>query len=75
MGEIRSKRCEGVGITWCPSSVLTARFSSISHLFPSRIFRTVSEACCLMFLIQFRMFSKLCLSVTSYTRRMPIAPR
>lgn len=36
---------------------------------------TVSEACCSMFLIQLRMLLKEASSVTSYTNRMPMAPR
>lgn len=41
----------------------------------TRTLTTLSDACCSMFFIQLRMLLKLASSVTSYTSRMPMAPR
>lgn len=53
----------------------TLRLASMSLLLPTRTLMTLSDACCSMLRIQLRMLEKLASSVTSYTNKMPIAPR
>ena len=60
----------------CPRAFVIARFSSdTSHLFPIKILFTLELACCSIFRIHPRTFSKLFSSDTSYTSKIPIAPR
>ena len=62
-----------------PRDAATARFPTsgpvVSALFPSKALLTESEACCRMAAIHWLTFAKLGSLVTSYTNRMPIAPR
>jgi hypothetical protein len=57
-----------------PSSKLTFLFISISDFVPTSIFITLSGTFVSISLNQFGIFSKLCLSVTSYTNITALAP-
>eukprot|EP00982_Pelagococcus_subviridis_P014053 31303-Pelagococcus_subviridis.AAC.32 len=51
-----------------PRACEITRLSSMSHLFPTKILFTFSDACCSMFRIQFRTLLNDVSSVTSFTR-------